>query len=702
LPEQDASGTVPKGLGSLKRFLLAAVLLLAPAGVAHAADPGPVQMTVRDVSPNGSTRFLAGSAPLFNLVGLHWRGTGVPWFRVRSLAGRWSRWEPADDDWGRDGVWRKGNAVWTGASDAIQVRPRGSVTRVREFLLWSPPVAMPRRHLQLANVPAIVTRAAWHADESIRRTPAPKYAPALKLAIVHHTASTNAYSCSRSASIVRGIEVYHVKGNGWDDIGYNFLVDACGQIFEGRWGGIDRNVVGAHSGGFNSGTVGVSLIGTYDRATPTQAAQNSLVKLLAWRLDIAHVDPLATVPYVSGGNSKFAAGKTVNLRAVSGHRDTYLTACPGASLYRLLPGLAKRIAAWGGPKVYAPSVTGTLGGPIRFTAKLSGLVPWTVTVTDAAGRVVATWSDFGTAVDWIWDSSLASTGGAYAWSISAGPDTRPATGTLGARIGTLGLTGLKVSPPLVSGAVLQSATVSFTLTGPATVTAELLDAYGFPLATLLAEPRPAGPQSFVFTPAELADGNYTIRVSARDATGKTVRATAPLVVSRTLVSFTADGKVFSPNGDGRRDTATFAFELAQPSPVTLALVLPESTYTLFSGQLLAGRQSVVFTGRALDGSVVPDGQYLATLSVGPAKVTLPLVVDTVAPTVALVALAPLTLRVYEQVTVIATVNGKVIRASKKAGVFTLARGQTVATLNVVVRDAAGNESVPVIYPRRRR
>ena len=161
---------------------------------------------------------------------------------------------------------------------------------------------------------------------------------------MHHTASTNAYSCARSASIVRGIEVYHVKGNGWDDIGYNFLVDACGQIFEGRWGGIDRNVVGAHSGGFNSGTVGVSLIGTYERATPTAAAQNSLVKLLAWRLDIAHVDPLSTVPFVSGGNGKFAKGRTVNLRAVSGHRDTYLTACPGAALYGLLPGLAKRVA----------------------------------------------------------------------------------------------------------------------------------------------------------------------------------------------------------------------------------------------------------------------------------------------------------------------------------------------------------------------
>jgi uncharacterized protein with LGFP repeats len=210
-------------------------------------------------------------------------------------------------------VWRKGNAVWTGAADAIQIRRVGRVDRVREFLLWSPPVPSSERRLQLAGAPKIITRGGWQADESIRRAP-PRYAPALKLTVVHHTATTNGYSCARSASIVRGIEVYHVKGNGWDDIGYNFLVDACGQVFEGRYGGVTKNVVGAHSGGFNRGTMGVSLIGTYQRAVPTQAEQDALVKLLAWRLDLAHIDPLSYADYVSGGNGKFAAGRIVHLR----------------------------------------------------------------------------------------------------------------------------------------------------------------------------------------------------------------------------------------------------------------------------------------------------------------------------------------------------------------------------------------------------
>ena len=92
---------------------------------------------------------------------------------------------------------------------------------------------------------------------------------------------------------MRGIEIYHVKANGWNDIGYNFLVDRYGTVYEGRGGGVTRNVIGAHSLGFNSGTVGVSLIGNFQSAAPPAASVSSLVRLLAWRLDVAHVDPLS-------------------------------------------------------------------------------------------------------------------------------------------------------------------------------------------------------------------------------------------------------------------------------------------------------------------------------------------------------------------------------------------------------------------------
>src|SRR5262249_58362955 len=107
--------------------------------------------------------------------------------------------------------------------------------------------------------------------------------------IVHHTAGSNSYTRTQAAAIVRGIELYHVKGNGWNDIGYNFLVDRFGTIYEGRGGGVERNVIGAHSLGFNTGTVGVALIGNFQYTTPPKAMRDALVKLLAWRLDVAHV-----------------------------------------------------------------------------------------------------------------------------------------------------------------------------------------------------------------------------------------------------------------------------------------------------------------------------------------------------------------------------------------------------------------------------
>ena len=166
---------------------------------------------------------------------------------------------------------------------------------------------------------------------------------------------------------MRAIELYHVQGNGWNDIGYNFLVDKYGQVFEGRYGGITRPVIGAHAQGFNSGSVGIAVIGDYGSTSISPAARAALVSLIAWRLDLAHVDPLSKVVRVSAGNPRYPAGTAVTLNAISGHRDVYPTSCPGASLYAQLPSLRSEVAQTGLPKLYSPAVVGTLGGPVRFT-----------------------------------------------------------------------------------------------------------------------------------------------------------------------------------------------------------------------------------------------------------------------------------------------------------------------------------------------
>ena len=630
------------------------------------------------------------------MVGIHWQGRGTPSFRVRGPHG-WSAWQEADDDWGRSGVWRKSNAVWTGTANAIQIRKRGEVAHVREYLLWSPPVRESGRALQITGSPTIVTRSGWHAEEEIRRGK-PRFAPSLQFALVHHTVTANAYSCNQSASIVRGIEVYHVQGNGWDDIGYNFLVDACGQVFEGRYGGIMKNVVGAHSAGFNTGSVGVALIGNYTKTAPSKAAQDALVKLLAWRLDVAHVDPSATVVYKSGGNSKYRAGTRVKLNDISAHRDTYLTECPGNALYKLLPAIRTRVAQTGLPKLYSPVVSGAVGGLVRFSARLTSSLPWTITVSDPSGATVATGSGVGPDVFWTWDASFAPPAG-YTWVMSAGAAVRAAVGVLGGSLPALTVTDARANPATLDGIAVPKTTVSYTLSAGATVTAELVDPTGA-TATLLTQTHTAGAQSFSFAAAGLGEGNYTIRLTARDVLGRTAQTTVPVTISHSVLSFTSDSRLVSPNSDGRHDQTVFKFTLAQPSDVTLSLASALFSFPLLSAQLGVGVQSYAFTGLASSGVQVPDGPYTATLTVAGLTQSLPLVIDRVPPVIGIASLKPLTVRVTEPVTVIATINGRIVKASVKPGLTKIAPKTVVSTLRLVARDAAGNESAPLTYPFR--
>ena len=221
-----------------------------------------------------------------------------------------------------------------------------------------------------------------------------------------------------------------MRGNGWNDIGYNFLVDKYGQVFEGRAGGIDRNVIGAQAEGFNTGSVGIAVIGNYSSAQIAPATQTALAKLLAWRLDVAHVDPLGLVTWMSGGNPKYPRGKPVLLRAISGHRDTGFTSCPGTRLYAGSPISPTRSRRWDCRSSTRPPYPAPSGGPVKFTARLSSVEAWVVTARNGAGKPVARGAGTSLAVSWTWNSAGVAAG-SYTWTIEAGPDTRPATGTLG-------------------------------------------------------------------------------------------------------------------------------------------------------------------------------------------------------------------------------------------------------------------------------
>lgn len=196
--------------------------------------------------------------------------------------------------------------------------------------------------------PAINTRAQWGADESIM-TWTPQVGR-VNGAVVHHTAGSNNYTAAQVPSIIRGIYTYHAQSRGWGDIGYNFLVDKFGRIWEGRAGGVERAIVGAHAAGVNSHTFGLSLMGNYDQASVPAAAMDAMSRLLAWKLSLHGVRANGTASI---------DGRT--LPAVVGHRDVGQTACPGANLYPRLGELRSRAANLQGAGPFR-SITRSLAG----------------------------------------------------------------------------------------------------------------------------------------------------------------------------------------------------------------------------------------------------------------------------------------------------------------------------------------------------
>jgi hypothetical protein len=348
----------------------------------------------------------------FDMVGAEWRGarSADVKLRVRLASGRWSRWAdagPGDD--GPDGAEAsraakrtEGQPIWAGGARRVQLRLSHPLRGLRLHLINTTGTATARdrartraavarkgtlgaRKVPATNAakPPIVSRAKWGAKRCKPRRQ-PSYGN-VRVAYVHHTVSVNSYSRSQAASLVLGICLYHRNSNGWDDIGYNFLVDRYGTVYEGRAGGVTAPVMGAQAGGFNSESTGVSVIGNFASAAPPKAAMRSLAKLLAWKLSLhgVHATGHARVTSAGGSSTGYAAGTKVRVNRISGHRDVDQTSCPGNALYRKLPALRRTV------KKREGAISGLSIAPRQATFRSGDTVPLSGRLTVPGGALAA-------------------------------------------------------------------------------------------------------------------------------------------------------------------------------------------------------------------------------------------------------------------------------------------------------------------------
>jgi len=416
---------------------LASAFLVAPTVTLPTAAPTPVSPRVEMLRPVGvdrqslaqlrkdaRTTVAAGPVVLtkamdtndFNLVGVNWDAGTVKasdvgvLVRVRE-AGTWSEWNVlASNEDGPDVNTAEGRAsrhragtepLLTGMADGVQVRvdtADGIAPAGLQVSLIDPgtspgdaaldAVMPPAMASAATTAPAMITRAEWGADETLAK-PAERNAT-LKVMFVHHTATTNDYAGTAAAAAqIRSIYAYHTKVNGWADIGYNFLVDNAGTIFEGRRHSIDELVMGAHTEGFNRDTMGVSGLGNYDIAAPPAAMMASIGRVAAWKLGPQGVNPSGQTTLTSAGGptSIYPLGTAVVVNTVAPHNEVGKTACAGrylnaqmATIRATASSLVSQYPLSMSSAAAAPTTPIYAGGSVAFSANLSAAVKWSATV----------------------------------------------------------------------------------------------------------------------------------------------------------------------------------------------------------------------------------------------------------------------------------------------------------------------------------
>ena len=311
---------------------------------------------------------LSGSSPIENpefpvdYLGVSWTSGREPF--VRFFADRrWTAWRVAHED---ETPVSDGRAFSTliPAADADAYQIRGSNRDVRAVAInttdgprqWS--LVQATAEASHISQPGLITRAQWGADESLRFDPNgneidPQQFHATTKVILHHTAGQN--GDPDPAATVRAIYRYHAIDRKWGDIGYNFLIDAQGRIYKGRYSGpvgtrnqdsltgedALGNGVRSRQAGGHPGTVGISVLGTYTDVPVPAAARASLVDHVAWEAERHGLDPFGTSTYTDPSNPSF----TISVANISGHRDWATTECPGGVFYSNLPAIRSDVAA---------------------------------------------------------------------------------------------------------------------------------------------------------------------------------------------------------------------------------------------------------------------------------------------------------------------------------------------------------------------
>jgi flagellar hook assembly protein FlgD len=524
----------------------------------------------------------------------------------------------------------------------------------------------------MTTKPAIVTRDEWGANESWR-SGRPDYA-AVKMAFVHHTASGNDYTAAEAPAVVRGVYAYHTRSLEWSDVGYNFLIDRYGTIYEGRYGGMTRGVTGAQVLGFNTGSTGISIIGSFSTTTPTSRSITALERLLEWKLDVHHIDPQGTGTLTCGYGQKFRTGQRVAFPAIAGHRDANYTDCPGNRLYAQLPDVRKVVARTGQPKIYGfvvsdPSISPNGDGvkdstTIGFT--VSQQAAWAVEIRDAADRLVRRIAGEGKVVEVSWagrdDDGKVLPDGVYslrADATSADGVARSATASLRLDTEAPRLESVTLAPdpfsPNGDGSD-DHTTAAFVPGEGGTARLSVVGAGGEVLRrvtgwtsvsaskqTVVWDGRVSGASGL--EPA--AEGKAHLLVELRDGAGNTHGVRRSVTVDRTLKLTDISRKAISPNGDGVGDTVTLSFRLSRAADVTVRVVHSGSTLrTIRLGRLASGVRSVDWDGVLGGGGTATNGAYTLRVTadgaIGATSAARALTVDVTAPRVT--AASPVSVR----------------------------------------------------------